>query len=140
MEQDWNEVTWTKKAPTTVKEANARGIEIKTDRKMGAVNTGNYKGSQDGQKLAKVARTEVGSHEKVSREMATAIIKGRTEKKLSQKAFAQMINEKVDVVTGYEAMRSMPNIQVINKMEKHLGIHLVGKNIGTIKDSKFKNN
>lgn len=129
--QDWDKVVFRKKAPTTVKEAKARGMAVQTQSKQGAVNTSNWRGSQDGQQLAKIARTEVGSHNKVSNETAQAIIKGRTEKRLTQKALAQAVNEKPEVIASYESKRAIPNIQIINKLERVLGIHLVGKQIGT---------
>ncbi len=136
--QDWDNVVFKKKAPTTVKEANARGVGTLTQKKMGAINTGNIRGSQDGQKMAKLDRTEVGTHNKVSKETAAAITKGRLAKKLGQKQLAQLVNEKPEVIASYESKRAMPNQQVINKLERVLEIHLVGKNIGMVKEKKFK--
>ena len=136
--QDWDKVVFKKKAPTTVKDANRRGIGVNTSLRQGPLNTGNIRGSQDGQQLAKLARTEVGSHNKVSKETSTAITNGRLAKRLGQKELAKLINEKPEVIASYESKRAMPNQQVINKLERVLGIHLVGKNIGTVKESKFK--
>lgn len=135
--QDWTSVKWTKKPITNAKEAKSNGLPVKANQKMGAINKGNFSGSQDGQKLAKVARTEIGTYNKVTKETANAIIKGRSQKKMSQKELAQAINEKPEVVASYESKRAMPNIQIINKMERVLGVHLVGKNIGAIKEKKF---
>ena len=137
--QDWNKVVWKKKVPTTVKEAKAMGGGLDTQKKKGVVNTGNTKGSIDGQLIAKLARTEIGSHAKILSETAAAIIKGRREKKITQKQLAQLINEKPEVVASYETKKAIPNINLILKMEKALGIHLVGKNIGTLKEYSYKN-
>ncbi len=136
--QDWDNVVFKKKAPQTVKEAKARGIAVQTQTKQGPLNTGNIRGSQDGQRLAKIARTEVGSHNKVSAETALAISKGRTAKRLTQKALAQLVNEKPEVIASYEAKKAIPNQQVIIKLERALGIHLVGKQIGTFRETNKK--
>ena len=137
--QDWDSVVFKKKAPVTVKEANRRGIGTNTSLRQGPLNTGNIRGSQDGQQLAKLARTEVGTHNKVSKETSAAIIKGRLDKRLGQKELANLINEKMEVIASYESKRAMPNQQVLNKLERVLGVHLVGNNIGVVKDRKFKN-
>ena len=128
--QDWNQVVWTKKAPTSTKEAHARGIEVAVRSRQDS--------STHGQQMAKIDRTEIGTHAKVSSETANAIMKGRSDKKYTQKYLAQLINEKLEVVANYETRKTIPNIQIILKMERVLGIHLVGKNIGTLKDSSFK--
>ena len=44
--------------------------------------------------------------------------------------FVQAINEKPQVVAEYENGKAVPNQQILNKMEKALGVRLRGKEIG----------
>jgi ribosome-binding protein aMBF1 (putative translation factor) len=134
--QDWTNVKWTKKPVTNVNVAKVKGLPVKTKQKIRATNKGNIRGSQDGQKLAKISRTEIGTHEKVSKETANAIIKGRTQKNMSRKEFALAISEKLEVISSYENKSAIPNSYIITKMENILGLHLVGGNIGAIKGKK----
>lgn len=136
--QDWTNVVWKKQAPKTAKEAMSRGISVTPHKKKGAINISSTMGSQDGQQLAKLARTEIGTHQYVSKETATAIINSRNNKKFTQKHLAQLINEKQEVITSYENMKAIPNQQILRKMERVLGINLQGKNIGTLKEPTFK--
>ena len=130
--------SWKKQAPKTVKEATSRGMAVTSQKKPGAINTSSTKGSQDGQKLAKLARTEIGTHQHISKETATAITTGRNNKKFTQKHLAQLINEKQEIIASYENRKAIPNQQILRKMERVLGINLQGKNIGTLKESTFK--
>lgn len=50
--------------------------------------------------------------------------------KLTQKDLATKINEKPQVIGEYESGKSVPNQQILAKMERVLGIKLRGKDIG----------
>jgi ribosome-binding protein aMBF1 (putative translation factor) len=45
-------------------------------------------------------------------------------KKISQKELATLINEKPQVVGEYESGKAIPNPQIINKLERKLGVKL----------------
>jgi len=52
---------------------------------------------------------ETFRHEKVSKEVKTAIMQARTAKKLTQAQLAQQLNQKLDVVQSYESGKAIPN-------------------------------
>lgn len=52
------------------------------------------------------------------------IQQGRTAKKLTQKQLATMLNEKPQVIQQYENGQAIPNPQIINKLQKSLGVKL----------------
>merc|ERR1712032_1381057 len=58
----------------------------------------------------------------VSKSLSKAIQTARTAKKLSQKELATKINEKPAVIMEYENGKAIPNAQVINKLERKLGV------------------
>ena len=49
---------------------------------------------------------------------------------LNQKAFAVLINEKVEIVANFESGKAKYNQMTLNKMERHLGVYLSGSNLG----------
>jgi putative transcription factor len=126
--QDWEPVVFRKAPPKTQAEARSRGLstsgEAKKSKPLNASMT------TDGQRMAKIAREEVGSHARVSKATARAIMQARLGKKMTQKAFAQAINVKPEVVSRYESGKEIPNAQVLGKMSRILGVHLTGKRIG----------
>jgi len=54
----------------------------------------------------------------------------RMELKLSQKDVAQKINEKPSVLQDYESGKAIPNVQILSKLERVLGVKLRGADIG----------
>jgi putative transcription factor len=46
---------------------------------------------------------------------------------LSQKDFAQRVNEKISVIQDYESGKAIPNSQILAKFERILGVKLRGK-------------
>jgi putative transcription factor len=60
----------------------------------------------------------------VDRSLSQALMKARTDKKMTQKQLATMINEKPQVVGEYESGRAIPNGQIISKLERALGVKL----------------
>ena len=56
------------------------------------------------------------------------IQQGRNAKKLTQKQLATMLNEKPQVIQQYENGQAIPNPQIINKLQKALGVKLTRPN------------
>ena len=72
---------------------------------------------------------EVG-HQRVSLEIGQLIQKGRRDKGLTQKDLAAKINEKPNVIVEYEMGKVIPNIHIISKLERALGLKLRGPSAG----------
>jgi len=126
--QDWKPVVWKKHAPKTVKEAKARGFKVETRKRIGGSQNLNSKHLK---KLSKIEQEdETFVIEKVSRDVRKAIQKGRTNKSLTQKDLAKRCNVKPQLVNDYEAGRTKPNPTILRKMQRILGVKLLGKNIG----------
>ncbi|KAI8852753.1 multi protein bridging factor 1-domain-containing protein [Chytridium lagenaria] len=130
----WDDVTVIKKRPeratvlkseSEINAARRAGVSVSTEKKGVANNNGP---SYDPGKQAKLDReTERGK----------AIQQGRQAKNLTQKDLATKINEKQTVVNEYESGKAAnPNQQVLQKMERVLGIKLRGQNIGSPLGSK----
>jgi putative transcription factor len=56
----------------------------------------------------------------ISRSLSLQIIAARNQAGLTQKELAQKINEKIDVVKGYESGEIIPNPNVTNKLQRAL--------------------
>lgn len=114
VEQDWKQVTWTK-APAA------------------ATRTGTTKQNHVGARLHKLDNIGYDDNatmqtKTVTRAFSSQLQSARLSKSLTQKALAAMINEKPTVVNDYEAGKAVPNQQVIQKLNRALGIQLVGNN------------
>jgi len=68
--------------------------------------------------------TEELKHETVSKELRSALMKGRTAKGLTQKQLAQALNMQPQVINEYESGKAIPNNAVIAKIERQLGCKL----------------
>ncbi len=83
--------------------------------------------SETGHKMRKLEEaTDVGKIEKVNQKVSKAIIAGRTAKSMNRKQLAAKIQETVKVVEEYETGKAKPNIKIINKFQRALGIKLTG--------------
>jgi len=71
-----------------------------------------------------------GAIETVSLSVGKLIMKGRMDKGMTQKELATKINEKPQVINDYEAGRAVPNLQILSKVERVIGIKLRGDNKG----------
>ena len=129
MDQDWKSVTWSKHAPTGAKahdeklvnEAMRKGQGVVIERKIH--NQGNKEGGL--QNAAKIEQeSEVFITKRVGNCFKTALQKARQEKKLTQADLAKLINEKSTVINEYESGKAIPNGQVIQKLNRVLGIKL----------------
>lgn len=58
------------------------------------------------------------------------IQKGRNQKGMTQKELATKICEKPQVINEYELGKSIPNNQILGKIERVIGIKLRGKDKG----------
>merc|ERR1719160_66502 len=63
-------------------------------------------------------------HATVSHEFKLALQQARLAKKMSQQALATGINEKSSVINEYESGKAIPNGQIINKLNRALGVRL----------------
>eukprot|EP00850_Spirogloea_muscicola_P005804 SM000027S09585 [mRNA] locus=s27:129364:130548:- [translate_table: standard] len=133
--QDWEPVVIRKKAPNAaakkdekaVNEARRSGAEIETIKKFTAA-TNKSATSTPGLNTKKLDEdSENLTHERISSELKTNIMKARLDKKWTQAQLAQQINEKPNVIQEYESGKAIPNQQIISKLERVLGAKLRGK-------------
>lgn len=75
-------------------------------------------------------------HDTVSRPFAQALQKARLSKKVTQKALAQLINEKPAVIASYESGTVIPNGAIINKLNRALGTSLPAARTKSSRDKK----
>ncbi|XP_033245512.1 endothelial differentiation-related factor 1 homolog [Drosophila miranda] len=68
--------------------------------------------------------------DKLPQDVCRLIMQGRQAKGLSQKELASKIFEKPQVIGDYEAGRGIPKDQILAKIERIIGIKLLGKNRG----------
>merc|ERR1719424_1404918 len=68
--------------------------------------------------------TETFRHETVSHDFKMALQQARLAKKMTQAALATAINEKGTVINEYESGKAIPNGQIINKLNRALGVRL----------------
>jgi len=134
---EWDQVTYLKKKPMTAKEARSKqvvnaairkGQGIDTEKKYAAGSNKQHSAAKDTAKLDR--ETEELHHQTVSLDVGKLIQKGRVDKEWTQKDLATRINEKPQVINDYEAGRAIPNNQIMNKLERALGIRLRGKEKG----------
>ena len=126
--QDWTPVVWKKRTPRTAKEAKARGFKVETHKRFGG---GQNLNSKHLKKLSKIEQEdETFVIEKVSRSVQKALQKGRLSKNLKQSDLAKRCNVKPQLVNDYESGRAKPNPTILRKMQRILGVKLLGKNIG----------
>jgi putative transcription factor len=137
-DQDWNTITFKKKAPSAkdskaVTQAQRTGAAVDTTKKaFGGSNKKPATGGQDARRLEsdilkgideepdKLAPKTVGP--KVGRAIQTA----RVAKGLTQAQLAQKINQKATVVNELEQGKALFNNQILGNLERHLGVKLRG--------------
>ncbi|KAH7107780.1 ylMBF1 [Auriculariales sp. MPI-PUGE-AT-0066] len=126
------------KAPTVtrtesdVNGARRAGAVVATDKKSSTANKAHSGAAgPDHQRIAKLDReNEVAPPPKIAPSVGKAISTARLELKLTQKDLAQKINEKPSVLQDYESGKAIPNVQILAKMERVLGVKLRGNDIG----------
>lgn len=131
-DQDWETVTFTKSAKQKAAglssaQAVAQGKmtgAIATEKKFGAAeNKSAHSGSGIGLKKLEES-TEEFKHASVGKELSKSIAQARLAKKMTQAQLATAINERPQVIQQYEAGQAIPNPQILNKLDRALGIHL----------------
>lgn len=122
--QDWDNVVFKKKAPTSVANAKSRGIKV--SKELRGEKNEQYKNTLNKRKLD----NEEIEIKKIDFNLSKLIQKARVEKKLSQKQLAEQLNLKATVIQGYESGKAIPNKTLLYKMGKILNMHLTGKNVG----------
>jgi len=109
-----------------VKKAQRNGTaQIDTKKKFeGGRNTSNQS-SINARKIEE--ETEDFNIKKVNRKLSTTISTARTAKGMKQKDLATKINVLPALIQKYENGQAIPDQQVINKLQRVLGIKLTGK-------------
>jgi putative transcription factor len=130
MDQDWNTVTWTKRAPTGAKahdsklvnEAMRKGAGFEVEKKIHAQGNKHSAGLQNAAKIE--AESEVFHTKRVGQSFKTELMKARQAKGLTQADLAKLISEKGSVINDYESGKAIPNGQIIQKLNRTLGVVL----------------
>jgi putative transcription factor len=68
--------------------------------------------------------TTSAKHRTVSKSFSHALLKARGEKKMTQIDLAKATNQPLVVIKHYESGKAIPNGQVINKLNRVLGVCL----------------
>ena len=66
-------------------------------------------------------------HKKITKKICDLIKNGRMQKKLTQKQLANMLNVSQKIIVSYENGTTIPDNNILGKLEKHLNIKLRGK-------------
>lgn len=112
--QDWNEVI--------LKRTYTRDEVIKKAQRSGDVKSVEKKTQTNANKIDN--ETEDFTIVKSGLTLGKEIQQGRTNKKLSQKQLASLLNEKPAVIQQYENGQAIPNPQIINKLQRTLEVKL----------------
>lgn len=131
--QDWETVTWTKtgssgggadKHQKDVNSARQRGEAVATEKKFLGGQNKSTKGAIPSN--AKKLDEDTGDYhvDRVDLNFSNSLRRARTDKKMTQAQLAQAINEKVSVVNDYENGKAVPNGQIIQKLNRVLGVAL----------------
>jgi putative transcription factor len=113
--QDWK--------PVTLHRTYTADEKLKNAQRTGQTTSVNKNTGQN--KSAKLdSETENFTIVKSGLTLGKEIQQGRSAKKLTQKQLATMLNEKPQVIQQYENGQAIPNPQIINKLQKSLGVKL----------------
>ncbi|RCN45449.1 DNA-binding helix-turn-helix protein [Ancylostoma caninum] len=121
-------VNKTLKSNSALNAALRTGTAVATEKKMMA--GGNRQHTANKNTLRLDEETEELHHERVSLSLGKAMQQARQAKEWTQKDLSTAINEKPQVVAEYENGKAVPNQQILQKMERALGVKLRGKDIG----------
>lgn len=136
-EADWSEVTYIGKRPPkasqlrskqAINAAQRSGADVETTKKFDGGGNKQHSSSKNTAKLDR--ETEELHHDTVSLDVAKLIMQGRQAKGWTQKELATKINEKQQIINEYESGKAIPNQQIMNKLERQLGMKLRGKDKG----------
>lgn len=128
-ESDWNTIIIRSKKlkhKEEVKKAQRNGTaQIDTKKKFEGGRNMSNQSSINTRKIED--ETEDFNIKKVNRILSTTISKARTAKGMKQKELATKINVLPALIQKYENGQAIPDQQVINKLQRVLGIKLTGK-------------
>lgn len=128
--QNWDPVTWKKPAGFRFKGETAAEAKRRALRSSGTAVQKKH-GSEEAARLHKLehnAHDDDGVMHKpktVTRAFSAQLQSARLAKSLTQKALAAQINEKPTVINDYESGKAVPSQQVVQKLNRVLGIQLV---------------
>lgn len=132
MDQDWTPVViqkTTKQKVAGLSSAHAvaamktAGV-METEKKHGAAeNKSAHSSGGAGMKKLEES-TDTFKHATVNQTLSKTITQARLAKKMTQKELATAINEKPQIIQEYESGKAIPNPQILNKLDRALGIHL----------------
>merc|ERR1712151_62292 len=130
-DNQWEPVVWNKTGPkgkdakssTEVNAAHRSGQEIDTSKKLaGGTNKAAHSVCSNAKKLDENSATF--RHETVSHSFKLALQQARVAKNLTQAQLASQINEKSTVINEYESGKAIPKGEIINKLNRALGVRL----------------
>jgi len=134
-DQDWTPVVITKTAKQKAKglstaqavsQAKVAGL-VTAEKKIGGGENKSAH-SSGGTGLRKLEEsTEEFHHNTVNKSLSQSIVQARMAKKMTQAQLATAINERAQVIQQYESGQAIPNPQILNKLDRALGIHLPRK-------------
>merc|ERR1739845_220525 len=115
---------WTKAVPTgkngktesAVRTARQTGAAVQTTKRH------DQSKSQWCQKLDD--SDQAWKHATVGSEFKKALMQARMAKQMDQAKLAKAINEKASVINEYESGKAIPNNNIVNKLNKALGVRL----------------
>ena len=126
---DWDTITIKAKKlkhKEEVKKAQRNGTaQIDTKKKFEGGRNMSNQSSINARKIEE--ETEDFNIKKVNRKLSTTIATARTAKGMKQKDLATKINVLPALIQKYENGQAIPEQQVINKLQRVLGIKLTGK-------------
>ncbi len=134
-DQDWTPVVLTKTAKQkaqglssaqAVAQAKVSGNMV-SEKKIGAAeNKSAHAGGGPGLRKLEES-TEEFHHNTVNKNLSKSISQARLAKKMTQQQLATAINERAQIIQQYESGQAIPNPQILNKLDRALGIHLPRK-------------
>ena len=104
-----------------------KGKKFHEDKKKREIDTKTKIEEKDIKMLKIDKATEVHKIVKIDSKISNAIMKGRADKKMTRKVLANKMNVNLKIVEEYETCKAIPNINIIKKFERILGIKLTGK-------------
>merc|ERR1712179_769916 len=121
---DWAPVVWSKAAPKG-KASKTVGVSNDARRAGVVVDTSKRFDQSESQKNAKLDQsTDTFRHETVGKEFKKALMQARMAKNMSQMQLATTVNEKSSVINEYESGKAIPKGDIINKLNRALGVRL----------------
>ena len=98
-----------------VKQTGAAHVSQSTNKQASAIADFDYLRDDDGEEI---------KYEKISLDCAKAVQKARLEKELTQAQLAKAVNEKTGTIVDIESGEAAYNPDVINRIEKALGVKI----------------